>query len=187
MREIRVGRTDNIVCYDAVGMFSVARAAWMLRYFGAEHVRILNGGLKKWLAEKRPVFQGNYVPGDGLSSGGDYNYKVINPNMCVLDINQIHKAAYYISNGASDTQILDARAPPRFNGEVPEPRPGLRSGNITGSKNVFFQTLVNPDGTYKSDKDIAKVSEFQCSSLDRFSGKRTWIQRSRRSTPAAQV
>jgi len=36
-------------------MFAVARAAWMLRYFGARNVRILNGGLKKWLKEGRKV------------------------------------------------------------------------------------------------------------------------------------
>lgn len=39
------------MCYDAPGMFSAARVAWMLRYFGAKNVRVLNGGLAKWLAE----------------------------------------------------------------------------------------------------------------------------------------
>jgi len=159
MKELKVRRTDNIICYDAVGFFTVGRAAWMLRYFGAEHVRILNGGLKKWLAEKRPLYSGDYVPGKGLPDGGDYNYKAVNPKMLVMDINQVHRQAYYIHHGATDAQILDARAPPRFNGEVPEPRAGLRSGHITGSKNVFFGTLSNPDGTLKSDKDIAKVKK----------------------------
>ena len=60
--------------------------------------------------------------------------------------------AYYISNKASVHQILDARAPPRFAGEVAEPRKGVRSGSISGSKNVFFQELINQDeGTFKSD------------------------------------
>ena len=45
MRELRIGRTDQIVCYDHVGMFTVARAAWMFRYFGATDVRIMHGGL----------------------------------------------------------------------------------------------------------------------------------------------
>lgn len=138
MRQLRVRRTDNIVCYDAAGFFTVGRAHWMLRYFGAEHVRILNGGLKKWVAEGRPLFKGDYVPGQGLQQEGDYNYEVVNPSMAVLDIKEVHKAAYYVNHKATDLQILDARAPPRFNGEVPEPRKGVRSGNITGSKNVFF-------------------------------------------------
>jgi len=45
MRNLRIGRDSNIVCYDHVGMFSVARCAWMLRFFGAANVRIMNGGL----------------------------------------------------------------------------------------------------------------------------------------------
>jgi thiosulfate/3-mercaptopyruvate sulfurtransferase len=159
MRQLRVRRTDNIVCYDAAGFFTVGRAHWMLRYFGAEHVRILNGGLRKWMAEGRPLFKGDYVPGQGLDQDGDYSYEVVNPKMAVLDINEVHKTAYYVHHKATDVQILDARAPPRFNGEVPEPRKGLRSGNITGSKNVFFQSFSNPDGTLKSDKEIAKVSQ----------------------------
>jgi thiosulfate/3-mercaptopyruvate sulfurtransferase len=43
------------VCYDQLGIFSVARAAFMFRYFGAENVRILNGGLKKWVLENRDI------------------------------------------------------------------------------------------------------------------------------------
>ena len=39
-------------------MFSVARVHWMLKYFGATSVRILDGGFKKWSAEGRPVAKG---------------------------------------------------------------------------------------------------------------------------------
>ena len=53
MRKIQVRIDDNIICYDNIGIFSSARAAWMLSYFGAENVRVLNGGLKKWVAEKK--------------------------------------------------------------------------------------------------------------------------------------
>jgi thiosulfate/3-mercaptopyruvate sulfurtransferase len=55
MRKLHISKDQNIICYDTQGMFSVARAAWMFRYFGASNVRILDGGLKKWLAEGRPV------------------------------------------------------------------------------------------------------------------------------------
>jgi len=44
-------------------------------------------------------------------------------------------------------EIIDARVAPRFRGEVPEPRPGLRSGHIPGSKNLPYTSLLNPDGT----------------------------------------
>ena len=48
-----------------------------------------------------------------------------------------------------DAQIVDARSHERFRGEAPEPRPGLRSGHIPGSKNLPYGELLNPDGTMK--------------------------------------
>lgn len=50
----------------------------------------------------------------------------------------MQKVAYHVANKISDTQIIDARSPARFNAEVDEPRPGLRRGHISGAKNVFF-------------------------------------------------
>ena len=47
----------------------------------------------------------------------------------------------------------------RFKGEAPEPRPGLRSGHIPGSKNVPYTTLLNADGTMKSAPDLRAVFE----------------------------
>ena len=56
-------------------------------------------------------------------------------------------------------QIVDARAPERFRGEVPEPRPGLRPGRISGARNVHFKAVLNPDGTMKSPDALRAVFE----------------------------
>ena len=70
----------------------------------------------------------------------------------------MHRIAYHLANNATDWQITDARAAARFHGEVPEPRPGLRSGHITGSKNLPFPELVDAEtGELKTDKELAKI------------------------------
>lgn len=70
----------------------------------------------------------------------------------------MHKIAFYVTNKAATTQIIDARSPQRFHGEVDEPRPGLRKGHISGSTNVFFEDLINKEtGTLKSDKEIGDI------------------------------
>lgn len=145
---MRIRRTDNIICYDNPGFLTVGRAHWMLRYFGAEHVRILNGGLKKWVSEGRPFCQGGHEPGKGLEAEGDYNYSEVNPDMVVMDINKIHETAHKIVHRKTDVQIIDVRPP-----EV------VREGGITGATNLYFMQLVNSDGTLKSDEQIAKVSK----------------------------
>jgi len=136
MRKHHIRRTDNILLYDTNGFFSVARVALMFRYFGANRVRIINGGLKKWKLEGKPVFEGDYVPGEGLDAEGDYNYHVVDEGIFVRDIDTVHKAARQVFVGDKSVQILDARPHVLTYGGTPG-RPGFLSGHITGSKNLF--------------------------------------------------
>ena len=154
MQKLGVSKNADIVCYDMQGMFSVARAAWMLRFFGATSVRILEGGGKKWLAEGRQMVGGKQVT--FIPSDGDYNFSPVKDSDCILNIKEMHIIAHSLyHNTDGPQQILDARAPPRFNGEVAEPRPGVRSGSIKNSINVPFNILVNEDGTFKSEDDLS--------------------------------
>lgn len=75
-------------------------------------------------------------------------------NNLVKDVTQVAHAAKL-----EQAEILDARSAPRFRGEVPEPRPGLRSGHIPGSKNIPFATVLNSDGTMKAPADLRAVFE----------------------------
>lgn len=54
MEGLGVTNSSKVVVYDAnekKGMFSSPRAWWMFRVFGHADISILDGGLKKWLAE----------------------------------------------------------------------------------------------------------------------------------------
>ncbi len=127
-----LGITDGarIVVYDSAGLFSAARVWWTFKTFGVKDVRILQGGLPRWLAEGRSVEKGpatrpaaQFTPHFDASRVADIEQ--------VAQISQDHSA-----------QILDARAAARFRGEVPEPRPGLRSGHIPGALNLPFDAVV---------------------------------------------
>ena len=83
MQEMRVPKDAKIICYDHVGMFAVARVAWMFRYFGATDVRIMSGGFKKWQKEERPVFKGMYDYGEGLPEDGDYSYEAVDKSRLI--------------------------------------------------------------------------------------------------------
>lgn len=58
MRSMNLRRDDTIVVYDNFGIYSAPRMAWTLRYFGATNVKVLNGGLKKWVKERRATESG---------------------------------------------------------------------------------------------------------------------------------
>ena len=62
-------------------------------------------------------------------------------------------------------ELIDARSKERFLGLHPEPREGLRSGNITGSKNIPFTEFINiNDRTFKKKDEL--ISIFQKNKLD---------------------
>ena len=50
--------------------------------------------------------------------------------------------------------ILDARGPGRFDGSEPDPRPGIASGHIPGSRNLPFAKLYRDDGTLRPDEEL---------------------------------
>lgn len=138
MRAIGVGDGHQVVVYDQIGTHSAARVWWTFRLMGQDNIAVLDGGLPKWLAEGRPVEE--MAP-----MIRDRHMTVRRQAHLVRDVTQVSSASKL-----GDHEILDARSPGRFAGVDPEPREGLRSGHIPGSKNVPFQMLLNDDGTMKS-------------------------------------
>jgi thiosulfate/3-mercaptopyruvate sulfurtransferase len=133
-----VSNADTVVVYDSGGWVAAPRAWWMFLAFGHDKVRVLDGGLKKWLAEGHPVQGGN---------------KVIKPATfkAKFDAKRIRSIQQMTANLASKAeQVIDARAKERFEGSVPEPRAGLRGGHIPGSRNLPYNLLFDAaTGTMK--------------------------------------
>lgn len=132
-----IAETDTIVVYGAPGSFSAARVWWTFRIMGAADVRLLDGGLAKWIAEGRPVDSGPPSPVDPAT------FKAAPLAGAVIDLDGVRTAL------AGSGQVVDARAAARFRGEAPEPRAGLRSGHMPGALNLPFASLYATDGTMK--------------------------------------
>ena len=147
MRAMGVGDGHQVVVYDGAGLFSAARVWWLFRLMGKTDVAVLDGGMPKWKAEGREVE-------DMPPILRERHITVSRQNHLVKDVTQVAHAAKL-----REAEILDARAAPRFRGEVAEPRPGLRSGHIPGAKNIPFATVLNPDGTMKSPAEARAVFE----------------------------
>ncbi len=141
-----IGNGTHVVAYDSEGLYSAGRVWWMFRAMGHDNVSVLNGGLKKWMAEGRALTD-TPTPAPAAQSFAAR----LRPELV--------KSASDVKGliGDARTQILDARAANRFAGSVPEPRAGLRSGHIPSSKSLPFTTLLNPDGTLKDAAGLAAV------------------------------
>ena len=142
----------TIVAYDSFGIRSAARVWWTLRVMGFSKVFVLDGGLKKWLAEGRPTEAGQAaLPVTTLSPSLDAGL--------VRDLGAVKNL---LSSKAA--QLVDARGAARFRGEAPEPRAGLRSGHMPGARNTPFDSLLNPDGTMKAADELKAL--FRAAKVD---------------------
>src|ERR1700676_5447694 len=55
----------SVVAYDSGAWFAAPRAWWMFLSFGHRNVKVLDGGLQKWLREGRPTHSGKVTPKPG--------------------------------------------------------------------------------------------------------------------------
>ncbi|MFN0219460.1 MAG: 3-mercaptopyruvate sulfurtransferase [Hyphomicrobium sp.] len=143
MKKMGIGDGSRIIVYDTTGIFSAARVWWTFRAMGHKDVAVLNGGLKKWKAEGRPLEDG---PPPKRS---ERHYTPLQNTEIIRDLDDMKTLVR-----RANVQIVDARPAGRFEGRDPEPRPGLRTGHIPGSKNLPSQSLLNPDGTFKSPDEL---------------------------------
>ena len=155
MRALGIGDGHQVVIYDGAGLFSAARIWWLFRLMGKTDVAVLDGGFPKWKSEGRPIE-------DMPPIIRDRHMTIQRQAHLIKDVTQVAAAAKL-----GDHTILDARSAGRFRGEESEPRPGLRSGHIPGSRNVPYRSLLNEDGTMKNADGLRLAFESANANLDR--------------------
>ena len=143
-----IENTDRIIIYCYSDLISSCRAWFQFLYFGHDPklVSVLNGGMKKWKLEGRQVtnIKTKVVPS---------KYKA-NENKNMIKI----KSQIVENIKKKDFTVLDARSKNRFLGTEPEPRPGIKSGSIEGSKSMPLKEIVNvKDNTFLNNEQLRDI------------------------------
>ncbi len=138
-----ISNQDHIVVYDSLGIFSSPRVWWMFQYFGHKEVSILDGGLVKWLKEKKEIETGK-------------GKKYPKTNFKVTENKSMLKIYDDIKNNIINNQfqVIDARSKGRFLGTEPEPRANLKSGSIQNSINLPWNECIDPETKCFLDKSL---------------------------------
>ena len=140
--------TDRIIIYCYSDLISSCRAWFQFLFFGHDPklVSVLNGGMKKWKLEGRKVT--NLKTKIVLS---EYKARE-NKNMIKI------KSQIDENIKKKEFTILDARSKNRFLGLEAEPRPGVKSGSIEGSKSIPISEIVNTkDNTFLNTKKLREL------------------------------
>jgi len=148
-----ISNDTTIVLYGDNNNWFAAWALWLLKYYGHEDVRLLNGGRVKWLADKRELT--TEVP-----SYPQTTYKAKEPQKDI----RAFRDQILAELGQPDIALVDVRSPAEYSGELLAPanlpqEGAQRGGHIPGAANIPWSMAVREDGTFKSPEELRALYE----------------------------
>ena len=145
-----IDNETTVVLYGDRHNWFAAWAFWQLKVYGHHDVRLLDGGRKKWVAERRPLStdRPRVAARPYTAKAPDLSIRALLPE---VQATVLRKEAVF----------LDARSEREFSGEILAPS-GLpetcqRGGHIPGARNVPSGSDCNPDGTFKSVDELRRL------------------------------
>lgn len=141
-----INKNNVVIIYDQHGFFSSSRVWFIFKHYGFERVKILNGGFQAWKKLKYRI--------SSIKIKTKYCRTFFSKN---LQKYVVDKVQVKDSTKSDKNIIIDARPSNRFLGQVPEPRPFLRKGNILKSINVPFNKIYDLTGKLKGKTDLIKL------------------------------
>ncbi|MDB5941570.1 MAG: 3-mercaptopyruvate sulfurtransferase (Rhodanese-like protein)-like protein [Ramlibacter sp.] len=140
------GNAMQAVVYDRNGANYCGRLWWMLKWAGHGAVAVLDGGLQAWQAA------GGAVTGEEEPAHFQANFALGPPLRRLATTADVERGL-----DSTDQVLVDARAAPRFRGEI-EPLDPV-AGHIPGALNRPFSQNMDADGRFKPAAQLR--SEFE--------------------------
>jgi thiosulfate/3-mercaptopyruvate sulfurtransferase len=148
-----ISNDTTIILYGDNNNWFAAYALWQLKYYGHKDVRLMNGGRKKWLEEKRPLTtdSAKIAPATYRATGPDESLRARKENI------------FAVIEKAGRGQLVDVRSVDEFTGKIIAP-PGMnetaqRAGHIPTAANIPWAQAANEDGTFKSADQLKQLYE----------------------------
>jgi thiosulfate/3-mercaptopyruvate sulfurtransferase len=139
------GLTPNttVILYGDNNNWFAAWGFWQLKYYGHADVRLMNGGRRKWLEEKRAL-------STDAPKVQPATYSAKSPE---TSIRAKREDIFSVLEKRSAAQLVDVRSPDEYSGKVIAP-PGMtetaqRGGHIPGAASIPWAQAVAEDGTFK--------------------------------------
>ena len=138
-----IDENKKIIFYDDVSGMLAARGVWLCLYFSHHNVYMLDGGLKKWIANNLELeTKSNPFSPSDLKSPIDSSIMVGFDDL---------------RDNLGKATIIDARSPDEFNGIVSR---AAREGHIPSAINLDWVENLDENGTLKSDKELQNLYQF---------------------------
>jgi thiosulfate/3-mercaptopyruvate sulfurtransferase len=142
MSALGVGDETRVVLYDAGMSAWAARVWWMLRWVGFDRAAVLDGGLRAWQAEGRPLStEPSQEPSRVLTS---------RPR---LELIADHDEVFAAIEDES-VRLIDVMPEAHYRGEMAMYG---RAGHIPSAENVSVMQLLDESGRYRSTDELGAL------------------------------
>lgn len=125
----------TVVVYSGLSNLLATFAFWLLRVYGHQHVRLLDGDRRKWLADGYPLSRA--IPAVVATT---YTAQPGNDRL------RAQRAEVLRAIDQSGYLLVDARSPEMFRGT--EPAGAARGGHIPGAVNMAAHYETTPNGLF---------------------------------------
>ncbi len=148
-----IGNEHTIILYGDRSNWFATYTFWLLRYYGVENLKILNGGRQKWVAEGRPLTP--EVPQDPPAP---FRAKDPDPALRAFRDEILQRLQ------DPELALVDVRSPQEYHGELIAP-PGYpqegaqRPGHVPRAVNIPWTQNVREDGTFKAAEELRALYE----------------------------
>ena len=139
-----IGDETDVVVVDHTGGHYATRLWWALKYYGHDRVAVLDGGFNRWKALGLPLT-------DTLPEMERRTFTAQERPRLRVEAEELLARI-----GERSSVIVDAREPAQYTGTI---RRGDRGGHVPTAVNIWAKSLVNDDGTWKSDEELREVLE----------------------------
>lgn len=146
-----ISNDTTVIFYGDKNNWWACYAFWVFQLFGHSNAKMLNGGRKKWVDEKREVTR--QVPAYPAA-----NY--VTPQRDDSKVRAFRDQV--LSHVRAKGTLVDVRSPQEYTGErmhMPDyPNEGaLRGGHIPGAQSIPWAQAVREDGTFKSHEELTAL------------------------------
>jgi thiosulfate/3-mercaptopyruvate sulfurtransferase len=151
MERSGINKDTTVILYGDNNNWFATYTVWLMKYYGHDDVRLMNGGRQKWVNEGRELTTD--VP---QIEPGQYEIGEMNESFRAL------RPFVETSVGHRGRAMVDVRSPGEFSGELLAPanlpqEGSQRGGHIPGAANIPWGTAVAADGTYKSRDELEQI------------------------------
>lgn len=148
LQEKGIKNSDLIVAYDATNNLWASRVWWILKMYGHDNVKLLDGALGKW---EELDYETKMVEFQSFEKS-NYQIGPVEKNM-VADMEEVENAI-----DRDNSLILDVRAWGEYTGEVVLDG-AAEGGRIPDSVWIEWTEVLNEDGTFKNADELKMIYE----------------------------